>query len=158
MSENGVKLTGLGKCRAILLHVLLTRGDPSLLCAALCLTRDTRRRPYRACPITAQSGVEDHPVVLEELERIASAGGQERAGLPPTIRNRGRCGDIGRDALPVKKPDGYTRIVPKHCQGPKLVSRATPKARLGGGSELQKNSLAKTPPPLLLNAAPNELV
>ena len=131
LSEWG-KLTGLGKCRAILLHVLLARGDPSSLCTALFLTWDTRCRPYTACPITTQSGVEDHPVVLEELERTASAGGPERAGYTPTARNRSGGGYIGRDAFPVKEPDGYTRIVPKHCQGPKLVSRATPKGRLGG--------------------------
>jgi hypothetical protein len=127
------KLTSIGKRRAILLYILLARGDPSSLCATLFLTRGTRRRPCIACPIAAQSGVENHPVVLEELERIASAGRPERGGCIPTFRNGSRVGDIGRNIIPIKEPYGYPRIVPKHCQnqGTKLVSTATPKARLG---------------------------
>lgn len=138
VNEEWGELTSIGKCRAILLHVLLTRGDPSSLCATLFLTWGTRRRPCTACPIAAQSGVENHPVVLEELERIASAGRPERGGCIPTFRNGSRVGDIGRNIIPIKEPDGYPRIVPKHCQnqGTKLASTATPKARLGSPGEM----------------------
>jgi hypothetical protein len=118
MEEEKRELTGLGKCRAVLLHKLLARGDPSSLCAALILTRNSRSRPDAAGPITAKRSVEDHPVVLEELEWVASARWPERAGCPPSIGYRRRGGDIRRDALPGEEPDGDARVVPKHCHGP----------------------------------------
>jgi len=105
----------LGKSRAVLLHKLFAGGDPGSLRAALFLTRDTRRRPHRARPVTAQGGVKDRRLVLEDLERVASILGPERAGRPPICGNRRRRGDIGRDVLPGEEPDGDTRVVPKHC-------------------------------------------
>jgi hypothetical protein len=72
------ELTGLGKRRAVLLHELLARGNPSPLCAALILTRNSRSCPYTAGPVTAQSSIDNRAMVLEELERVATARGPER--------------------------------------------------------------------------------
>ena len=106
--------TSLGKRRAIIPYISLARGNPSSLCAALFLSWHARRRPGRTCPVTAQGRVEDDPMILEELERIAAARGPERARRPPVIRNRRPGGDIGRDVLPREERDGDTRVVPKH--------------------------------------------
>ena len=122
-------LTGFGKCRAVLPYKLLARGDPSPLCAALFLARDSRSCPNTGSPVTAQSSVEDHAVVLEELERVAIAGRPERARRPPSIRYWCRGGDIGRDVLPGEEPDGNTRVVPEHCQWAQISIKATPKVR-----------------------------
>ena len=110
------RLTGLGKRRAVLLHELFAGGDPGSLRATLLLTRNTRRGPHGARPVTAQSGVEDRGLVLEDLERIAGVRGPERAGRPPIRGNRRRSGDVGRNALPGEEPDGDARVVPKHCR------------------------------------------
>jgi len=122
-------LTSLGKRRTILLHELLARGNPSSLCAALVLTRNSRRSPYGASPVAAQSRVEDHRVILEELVWIATSRRPEPAGRPPTSRDRRRGGDIGRDVLPVEEPDGDTRFVPKHCRMTQISIKATRNAR-----------------------------
>lgn len=115
-------LTGLGKRRAVLLYELLARGNPSPLCAALILTRNSRSCPYAAGPVTAQSSIENRPMVLEELERVAAARRPERTGCPPSFRHRRRGGDIGRDVSSREEIDGDTRVVPKHCQWPKSAS------------------------------------
>jgi len=122
----------LGKRRAIIACVSLARGDPSSLCTALILSRDARRCPDRARPVTAQGGVEDDPMILEELERIAAARGPERARRPPVIRNRRSGGDIGRDILPGEEPDRDTQVVPKHREDttPVIVERRSERVGL----------------------------
>lgn len=116
------ELTGLGKRRAVLLYELLARGNTSPLGAALFLTRNSRSCPYTASPVTAQSSIDNRPMVLEELERVATARRPEPTGCPPPSRHRRRGRDIGRDLVPREEPDGDTRIVPKHCQRPKSAS------------------------------------
>jgi len=139
-------LTGLGKCRAVLPHKLFAGGDPGSLCAALFLTRNARRRPHRARPVTAQGGVNDRRLVLEDLERIASILGPERAGRPPICGNRRRGGDIGRDVLPGEEPDGDTRVVPKHCRTTQISIQATPRSgALKGKGSTKKLTRVDTP-------------
>ena len=55
-------------------------------------------------------------MILEELERVASARGPERAGCAPTFGYGSVCGDIGWDAVPVEEIDLDASVVPQHYE------------------------------------------
>lgn len=62
-----------------------------------------------------ERGVDDYPMVYEELPRVTAGCRPKRSGLPPVVGQRVVGGDVCRDGTTGEKVDGYAFVGPRHC-------------------------------------------